>query len=374
MAILLNPGPVSLSERVRKALLRPDICHREAEFSELQTAIRHKLLRVYGLDERTWSAVLLTGSGTAAVEAMLTSLIPADGRVLILANGVYGERMAKMAAVHGIDHTLLKQDWGGTIDLDAAGEIIAGGNISHVAMVHLETTTGRLNDLDGVARLARDGGCRLLIDGVSSFGAEAIEFGNDGIDACAATANKCLHGVPGISFVIVRRTALAAGHARTVYLDLAGYAAEQDRRGTPFTPSVQCCYALDEALDEFAEEGGWEERRRRYRSRMQIVRDGLTGLGIAPLLEDGASSCVLNAFRLPTGMTYAALHDGLKEAGFVIYAGQGGFAEAMFRIAVMGEIPAKELERLISATAALLPRPLSMGSANRNSFSRQARD
>jgi aspartate aminotransferase-like enzyme len=99
MAILLNPGPVSLSERVRKALLRPDICHREAEFSELQTAIRHKLPRVYSLDEKTWSAVLLTGSGTAAVEAMLTSLVPVDGRVLILANGVYGERMAKMAAV-----------------------------------------------------------------------------------------------------------------------------------------------------------------------------------------------------------------------------------------------------------------------------------
>ena len=359
MAILLNPGPVNLSERVRTALLRPDICHREAEFSELQIAIRHKLLRVYGLDERTWSAVLLTGSGTAAVEAMLTSLVPADGRMLILANGVYGERMAKIAAVHGIDHTLLQQDWGGAIDLDAVGQIIAGG-ISHVAMVHHETTTGRLNDLDGVANLACAGGCRLLVDAVSSFGAEAIDFGNDGIDACAATANKCLHGVPGISFVIVRRKALAANHARSVYLDLAGYAAEQDRGGTPFTPSVQCFYALDEALDEFAEDGGWEERQRRYRSRMEIVREGLIGLGIVPLLEDGASSCVLNAFELPAGMTYTTLHDGLKEGGFVIYAGQGDLAKTLFRIAVMGETPAEELKRLVGATAALLPRPSSI--------------
>lgn len=357
MAILLNPGPVSLSERVRKALLRPDICHREAEFSALQTAIRQKLTRVYGLDERTWSAVLLTGSGTAAVEAMLTSLVPAGGRVLILANGVYGERMAKMAAVHGIDHTVLRQDWGAALDLDEAGRIIAGSDISHVVMVHHETTTGRLNDLDGVAELVRDRGCRLLVDGVSSFGAEAIDFGHDCIDACAATANKCLHGVPGISFVIVRREALASGRARTVYLDLAGYAAEQDRGGTPFTQSVQCCYALDEALDEFSEQGGWQERRGRYRARMRIVGEGLTRLGIELLLEDGASSCVLNAFRLPAGMTYAELHDRLKERGFVIYAGQGDLARTMFRIAVMGEIPAEELERLVSATAALLSRP-----------------
>jgi len=347
MNLLLNPGPVTLTPRVRQAMLRPDLCHREPEFSELQSGIRSDLLKVYGLDTTEWTAVLLTGSGTAAVEAMLTSLVPDNGRLLIADNGVYGERMAKMAAIHAIEHAVVTSGWGEPVDTNAVAKQLQSGSYSHLAMVHHETTTGRLNDLDAIADLAHRHEVGFLIDGVSSFGAETIEFDRWPVAACAATANKCLHGVPGISFVICRRQTLARGTARNVYLDLQTYEEQQRGGGTPFTQSVQCCYALAEALTEFFDEGGLTSRRETYRRRMALVREGLQALGIEPLLPEGANSCVLNAFRLPAGTEYAELHDHLKEAGFIIYAGQGELASSIFRIAVMGAIGDSDLERLV---------------------------
>ncbi|MEX0952151.1 MAG: 2-aminoethylphosphonate aminotransferase [Gammaproteobacteria bacterium] len=354
--LLLNPGPVTLSDTVRKALLRPDLCHREPEFSELQSAIRHKLLQVHKLDQKDWAAVLLTGSGTAAVEAMLSSLVPVTGRVLIVANGVYGERMARMAAIHGIDHEICQHDWHAGIDLAAIEQALQQKTCSHIAVVQHETTTGRLNDIAALAALASRYQVELLLDAVSSFAAEEIDFIDWPIAGCAATANKCLHGVPGISFVICQRQALADAAQRTLYMHLPTYAAAQDNGGTPFTQSVQCCYALDAALDEFLAAGGRPARQRLYQQRMQQVRSGLVGLGIEPLLEDAVNSCVLNAFRLPAGLSYTTLHDELKQAGFVIYAGQGEFAKTLFRIAVMGELQNTDLERLLDAIKRLLMR------------------
>ncbi len=356
MNLLLNPGPVTLTTRVRQALLRPDLCHREPEFSELQSSIRDDLLRVYDLKPADWTAVLLTGSGTAAVEAMLTSLVTADGRVLILDNGVYGARMAKMATAYGIDHDTVTCGWGEALDIDAIKKQLQIRQYTHIALVQHETTTGRLNDLAAVAGLAAEHRAELLIDGVSSFAAEAIEFNDWPVAACAATANKCLHGVPGISFVITRKQALATGATRSVYLDLNTYETQQVAGGTPFTQSVQCCYALAEALTEFFDEGGWQARRSLYRQRMALVRDGLQSQGVEPLLADSACSCVLNAFQLPAGVTYTRLHDSLKAAGFIIYAGQGELASSIFRIAVMGALADSDLQRLVEEVGGILSR------------------
>ena len=356
--ILLNPGPVVLSERVRKALLRPDLCHREAEFSALQNKLRAGLLEVYQLDPADWAAVLLTGSGTAALEAMLTSLAPPSGRVLILANGVYGERLARIAEIHHIDHAVLWHEWGEALRLERLEAELAGGGVARVAVVQHETTTGRLNDIERIAGLcARYGDVPLFLDGVSSFGAERIEFERWNIAATAATANKCLHGVPGLSFVITRRRALpgAAAPARTLYLDLAAWLKAQDAHSTPFTPCVQVCYALAEALDELREAGGWRRRQARYRRLMEQTRAGLRGLGIRPLLPKEDGSCVLSAFHLPPGLGYQALHDRLKAAGFIIYAGQGAFAKSLFRIACMGEIKTADIERLIAEVGKIMP-------------------
>ena len=352
--ILLNPGPVTLSARVREALLRPDLCHREPEFSALQRSIRERLLAVYALDAAAWASILMTGSGTAAVEAMVSSLVPRGGTLLVAENGVYGERIRNMAERHGIDTLAAVSDWQGAIDVDAVREVLRENpRVTHVAAVHHETTTGRLNDLAPLAAVCREHGVLLLLDSVSSFGAELIDFAQWPIAACAATANKCLHGVPGTSFVIARREALAATNPqRSLYLDLNAYLANQDGGGTPFTQSVQTFYALDEALAEFFDEGGWRARQARYRARQSAIRDKLLGLGVEPLLDASVSSCVLQAFRLPVGLGYQALHDGLKRRGFVIYAGQGKLAAGIFRISAMGDIDDADLARLLGALEA----------------------
>ncbi len=360
--LLLNPGPVTLSERVRQSLLSPDLCHREPEFFDLQDEARARLLAVYDLDPARWQAVLVTGSGTAAVESMVVSLPPAEARVLVIANGVYGERVAQMAAQAGIAHEVVDSGWMNAIDLARVESHLAAGRVTHVVAVHHETTTGRLNDLRALGALCTARGARLLVDGVSSFGAEAIDFADPSLVAVAATANKCLHGVPGLAFVVVRRDALATASRRAYSLDLVRLAELQDRRDTPFTPAVHAAYALVEALREFEDEGGRTARHARYAALADRVRAGFAALGIATVLPVAASSIVLRAYRLPGGLDYATLHDGLKARGFVIYAGQGGLAAQLFRISTMGAMTAADADRLVDGVAALVreasPRPI----------------
>ncbi|MGT0248364.1 2-aminoethylphosphonate aminotransferase [Burkholderia sp. GbtcB21] len=345
--LLLNPGPVTLTERVRRSLLQPDLCHRESEFFDLQDEARARLVAAYELDPAEWAAVLMTGSGTAAVESMIAALVPRDGKLLVIENGVYGERIAQIATQYGIAHDVLKHEWMQAPDLAQIAARLDAGGYSHVAVIHHETTTGRLNDLGAIADVCRSRGVKLLVDGVSSFGAEAIDFAGGDIDAVAATANKCLHGVPGAAFVIVRRSALAKAASRTYYLDLGRLAKLQDQRNTPFTPSVHAYYALVEALREFDEAGGWRARHAHYKALADRVQAGLAARGMPLVLPEGASSVVLRAYRLPQGVTYETLHDGLKARGFVIYAGQGGLSKELFRISTMGAIEAADVDRLL---------------------------
>ncbi len=352
MAILLNPGPVVLSERVRQALLKPDLCHREQEFIDLQNKIRTDLLNVYQLSPDQWASIVLTGSGTSAMEAMMTGLIPAHGKVLVIENGVYGERLTKIAQIYDIDHVVLHHEWGEEFDLTRLeGELQYHKELSHVALVHHETTTGRLNNINNVAELCNKyGNVPLLIDAVSSFGAEEIKFDEWNVAGCAATANKCLHGVPGTSFTIVNRNAIeqmSATAARTLYLDLVNYLKAQESGGTPFTQSIQTFYALSEALDELDDMDGWQQRQKQYWTLMDIVRKGFEELNIKPRLTREESSCVLNSFHLPDGISYQELHDKLKAAGYIIYAGQGGLIKSLFRISCMGDIKQGDMERFI---------------------------
>jgi 2-aminoethylphosphonate-pyruvate transaminase len=192
------------------------------------------------------------------------------------------------------------------------------------------------------------------VDGVSSFGAEFIDFGDAALSAVAATANKCLHGVPGASFVIVRREALAAAVTRTYYLDLQRLAMLQDQRNTPFTPAVHVYYALVEALREHQEEGGRAARYDRYSALSHQVRRGLAALGIDAVVPVAESSVVLRAYGLPAHIGYSLLHDALKARGFVIYAGQGDLSTTLFRISTMGNLSSPDIERLIQCFARLL--------------------
>ncbi len=349
--ILLNPGPVSISEGVRHAMAADDLCHRETEYFDLQDRVRSKLTAVYTLDEKLWAAVLLGGSGTTALEAMVSSLIPSDAHVLVLENGVYGERLSKLTHIHHISSNAIKQGWKEAWDLQQISTELQSGSYTHVLAVQHETTTGRLNPVAELTALCEQHSVNLLLDAVSSFAAEEIPFDSPALLACAATANKCLHGIPGTCLVLARQKALATTvqPPRSMTLDLSLWADHQQRRSTPFTPSVTSLLALNQALDELQQSGGRSGRHARYLHLANRVAKCLERLGIAPMLEQGASSCVLRSYALPAGLSYEQLHDGLKLRGFVIYAGQGALASEMFRISTMGDISDYDLGRLLAA-------------------------
>jgi len=348
--VLLNPGPVTLSERVRKALHRGDWCHREPEFAELTRDINNRLVRVYREMPKDFESVFLTGSGTSAVEAMLASFAPHKTTTLVVANGVYGERMAKMLSAQGKPHYVVHSAWGEPIDIDKVrAELDTHADITHAVTVHHESTTGRLNDLSGLGELCGERGVRLMLDAVSSFGVEAIDADGWNIVALAATANKCLQGVPGISFVLARKHMWADElvPAGSVYLDLASYYQGQHGAGfSPFTQAVQPAFALLEALRELEDIGGWEQRRSVYRYRAGLIAVTLRELGLETMLPPQEFSCVLWSWVLPEGDSYKRVHAVLKRHGFVIYAGQGNLGERIFRIAHMGDINNDDMARL----------------------------
>ncbi len=348
--LLLNPGPVTLSERVRRALLQPDLCHREPEFAELTLDIKRRLVSIYPQAADDYEAILLTGSGTCAVEAMLSTLVPQQGLALIVTNGVYGERMVSMVYAHGKAHSVVASQWHEPMNLQEVENCLTQDPaITHVIAVHHETTTGRLNNVAALGQLCRRRQVALLLDCVSSFGAEDIAFADWNLEACAATANKCLHGVPGVSFVLVRQSVFTKrpSAASSLYLDLYRYHQEQQQGYSPFTQAVHAYYALQEALRELQDGGGTFTRQHHYKSLSQKICHGLKELNIQPFIDESVTSCVLRSFKLPHKYSYEQIHDALKQAGFIIYPGQGELRNAIFRIANMGNLQLDDVDRLL---------------------------
>src|SRR4051812_11089460 len=218
--ILLNPGPVNVTARVREALNGPDLCHRESEFYDLQDGIRARLLDAFGVKD-AYTSVILTGSGTAMVEAMIASGVPENGKLLVMQNGVYGDRIARMAKAHGIACYVVECPITKRHDLEVVDTKLRGEKYSALAVVHHETTTGLLNDLGPIAEMCRNRKARLLVDAVSALAGEAFDFARWQPDAVACTANKCVQGLPGMSFALIKRefmSAMAAYPERTLYL------------------------------------------------------------------------------------------------------------------------------------------------------------
>jgi len=351
--VLLNPGPANTSPRVRQALVTPDLCHREPEFFEVMRECRARLVRAAG-GGPDLDAVLFTGSGTAAVEATLASAVP-DGRaVLIVNNGVYGDRMLRIAKAHRIPAEVLAYDVTTPVaPADVAAALRAHSEISHVAVVHHETTTGLLNPVEAVADVAATAGRRVIVDAMSSLFGEPLDVTREGLDFVTASANKCLQGIPGVSFVLARRAALEAlrGRApRSVYLDLFNHWATQEQDNTPFTPAVQVLHAMREALVELEEEGV-AARIARYGENCRVLRHGMQALGFEILVPAGARSQILTTFRLRSGVGYDALHDAMKRRGYIIYAGQGEIRTYAFRVSNMGTLTPKDMEAVLAAFA-----------------------
>jgi 2-aminoethylphosphonate-pyruvate transaminase len=336
---------------VRAALVMPDLCHREPEYFDMMRRCRAEVTRLAG-GGTDWTTVLFTGSGTAAVEAAIASAVPADRALLVVDNGAYGDRMLRIARAHGIAAHAVKSDIFTPVrpdDVDAA--LAAHPEASHVALVHHETTTGLLNPVAAVARVAERRGRRLIVDAMSSLFGEPLDVTQEPLDFVTASANKCLQGIPGVSFVLARRRALdelQGRPPRSVYLDLHGHFASQERDNTPFTPAVQVLHAMEQALAELADEGP-ARRIARYAENARVLREGMARLGFEALGTPAGRSNILTTFRLPPGVGYEALHDAMKRRGYIIYAGQGDIRTYAFRVSNMGTLTPKDMEGVVAA-------------------------
>ena len=315
--VLLNPGPVNVSPRVAQALLRGDLCHREHEFGVLQSRVRELLGRAFA-PHGDYTAVLLTGSGTAALEAAVASSLHPQRKMLVINNGVYGARIAQMASIHGFDVVELSFPWTIPPDLAQIDRTLRGdAAIEVVSLVHHETTTGLLNPVADIGEITRQHGRVLLVDSISGLGGDEIDLTAADVGLCVGTANKCIQGLPGVSFVLVKHTDMERMQAfppRTLYLHLPMLYAHQQRESTPFTPAIQALYALDEALQELIEEGV-AQRITRYRTAASLLRAGCDSLGLKCLLPPELRSNTITSLELPAGFTYEALHDALKAQG-----------------------------------------------------------
>ena len=353
--LLLSPGPANISERVRMALTNPDIGHRESEFSTLLSDTRSLLLHAC-CDPRMYACGLLSGSGTTGIEAALTSLDGITSGVLILSNGVYGERAAQIAQIFGISHTIEKFDGTLPLPLDRVEELLLATPHDTVYLVHHETTTGVLNPLEQVAEIAKRGHKRVLADTVSSVAGENMDLPGWGIDLIIGSANKCIRGVPGVAFVVISEEFLEVISRRrqvTFTTDLVSAISKEDAGETPFTPPVQTMYALREALRELAEEGV-DNRIAHYRSISGALREGLLDLGLSLLVPREHLSNTMTSVMLPEGFPYVDLHTPLKERGYVIYKSQGDLSQTTFRLGTVGLITQEDIRGFLYALKQVL--------------------
>ncbi|WP_439832218.1 2-aminoethylphosphonate--pyruvate transaminase [Aeromonas veronii] len=357
--LLLTPGPLSTTATVRAAMLQ-DSCTWDADYNQgVVEPIRRELVRLATGPEyqSDYSAVLLQGSGSYVVESVLGSAIGVDECLLIINNGAYGARMGEMARCLGLRHHEL--DCGETTRPEPAAieaMLARHPEITHLAMVHCETTTGMLNPLEEVAELCQRRGIRLIVDAMSSFGGIPIDMGRLGIEFLISSANKCIQGVPGFGFVIARRAALAAcaGRARSVSLDLHAQWQTMEQQGGKwrFTSPTHTVLAFAQALRELDEEGGIAARHQRYSENQRTLVAGMAALGFAPLLPEQWQSPIITAFYSPAHPDYrfADFYQRLKAQGFVIYPGKVSQADC-FRIGNIGDVTPERVRSLLAAMA-----------------------
>ncbi|MGE5184882.1 MAG: pyridoxal-phosphate-dependent aminotransferase family protein [Acidobacteriota bacterium] len=357
--MLLNPGPVNTTATVKSALVHHDVCHRDSTFSELLVSLTDKLRRIFrGTPHHTVLAI--TGSGTAAMEAALTSTVPPDRKLLVIDNGAFGERMVEVAGVHAMDLVHLRYAWGQPVDAgDVERALEANPDIAVVAMVHHETSVGLLNPVRAIGEACRRHDVLLVVDAVSSLGAEDLDVVRDHVDICYSSANKCLHAVCGASFMCVSPRVwprIESLPPRSYYLDLRRYRRYMDELAqTPFTPAVSVYFALEAACAEFLRDGH-AARFAMYRDRNRRVRDGLAALGMPSFTSTGMESSSIVTAKLPEGVAFDALYELIKERGIIIYGCKGILADRYVQIANMGDLGDDDITRFLEVMAEELAR------------------
>ncbi len=354
---LLTPGPLTTSLSVKQAMLH-DYGSRDASFIDLNA---RSLERLVGIVNGAGShvAVPLQGSGTFVVEAMIGNFVPADGKLLILINGAYGQRIKKICDYYGRNYIVQESPEDvpvNSVQLDAA--LDNDTSITHVVVVHCETTSGILNPLREISEVVARHRRSLLIDSMSAFGALPLDADEIEFDAVVASSNKCLEGAPGMGFCVARESALeqTEGNSPSLVLDLYDqWRAMQQNRQWRFTPPTHVLLAFDQALTEYLEEGGVAGRGGRYRQNCELLVAGMRAMGFKTLLPDELQAPIIITFHMPTnpGFDFAAFYDGLKDQGYVIYPGKLTVADS-FRMGCIGRLGTAQIEGALEAVAGLL--------------------
>jgi len=352
--ILLNPGPATTSQSVKMAQVVPDICPREVEFTKLIKSIRLDLLKIIKVSEKKYSTVLFGGSGTSAMDSIISSVIDGGNKLLILINGAYGERMKQIAETYSINYETFEYNWGEPINfIEVEKYLVKNNDIKYIAMVHHETTTGILNPIKKFTILGKKYNCTLMLDAISSYGGIPIDLNVDPVDYILSTSNKCIQGMAGIAFVICKKESLNKIKnikKRSYYLDLFDQYSYLEKNGQMrFTPPVQTFYALRKAIDEHFEEGE-ASKFKRYEKNWRILRSGLISLGFKLLIDLENESKILLTIIEPTNIQYNfnQLHDIIYKEGFTIYPGKLKNNNNTFRLSVMGDIDSKDINNFLS--------------------------
>src|SRR3982750_587838 len=356
-AILLTPGPLTTTERTKRAMLR-DWGSWDASFNTVTTELRRQLLAiVHG--EGTHAVVPLQGSGTFAGEAAVATIVPRDGHVLVLDNGAYCKRLGRLAPLLGRRTTILGHAEDGPVspvELDAA--LKADPSITHVGFIHCETGTGVLNPLAAIADVCARHGRGLIVDAMSSFAALPIDAREVRFDALVAASGKCLEGVPGMGFVFIRNDILAAaaGNSHSLAMDLHDQHVYMERTGQwRFTPPTHVVAALAEAMRQYEEEGGQPARLARYTANCEALVGGMDALGFVPFLPPDIQAPIIVTFHAPADPRYQfnAFYEAVKARGFILYPGKLTQLET-FRVGCIGAIGPAEMTEAVTAVGAAL--------------------
>ena len=354
---LLTPGPLTTSPEVKEAA-RHDYGSRDRHFIEVNRQVRERLVAIAG-GQGTHVCVPLQGSGTFVVEAMLGTFVPRDGKVLILANGAYGQRMARICGVAGRRFELLETPEDTPVDPQALDRMLADdAQFTHVAVVHCETTSGVVNPVDAIARVCAEHSRGLLVDAMSAFGALPLDARTTPFEAAVAASGKCLESTPGLGYCIARRESLerARENAHALSLDLHDQHAAMEKNGQwRFTPPVQTILSLHRALEEFEAEGGVAARGERYRNNLKVLVDGMRGLGFETLLPDAVQAPIIVTFHMPADprFEFEEFYERMRRRGYVIYPGKLTLAPS-FRIGCIGRLGPAEMRGALAAVEGIL--------------------
>lgn len=347
---LLTPGPLTTTETVRKEMMF-DHCTWDDDYKVITQTIRKKLLELAHVSEDDYTVVLMQGSGTFGVESVLTSVIGDEDKLLLITNGAYGERMEDIAEHADIPYISYHEVYYQVPDAEKVREILdKDPAVTHVAMVHGETTSGILNDIEAVGKVVKEKGLTFIVDAMSSFGGVDIPVKEWGIDFIVSSANKCIQGVPGFSFVIANREKLLAskGKARSLSLDLYDQWKTMEKDGKwRFTSPTHVVLAFAKALEEMEEEGGIEARSKRYYDNNRLLIQRMKELGIKTYIDEEYQGPIITTFLYPENHTFsfAEMYAYIKDRGYAIYPGKVTEADT-FRIGNIGEIYTEDIEKV----------------------------